>query len=96
MDDENDQDDDLDEPKDEEEENNGRISFTARIDSNTKSDYMDGFVIEKFNGRGQLMVKINDQGATGVFQPLSTCSAGMYFRDLTSGIFLMNFNFKTR
>jgi hypothetical protein len=43
----------------------GWISFVARIDSTTKTDGMDGFVIEKFNGRGQLMVKINDQGAGG-------------------------------
>jgi hypothetical protein len=43
----------------------GWISFAARIDTNAKWPSLSGFVIEKFNGRGQLMVKINQQGSGG-------------------------------
>ena len=43
----------------------GWIKMQARIDTDAKWPGMDGFVIEKFSGRGQLMVKIDDQGLGG-------------------------------
>ena len=39
----------------------GWVSFFARIDTQAQSKNMDIFLIEKFNGRGQLMLKIDDQ-----------------------------------
>jgi hypothetical protein len=43
----------------------GWIKMQARIDTDAKWPGLDGFVIEKFFGRGQLMVKIDDQGLGG-------------------------------
>lgn len=43
----------------------GWINMQARIDTDAKWARMDGFVIEKFLGRGQLMLKIDDQGLGG-------------------------------
>lgn len=43
----------------------GWIKMQARIDTDAKWSNMDAFVIEKFFGRGQLMVKVDDQGLGG-------------------------------
>jgi hypothetical protein len=43
----------------------GWVSFSARIDSNVDVGGLTGFVIEKYEGRGQLMVKVDDQGMGG-------------------------------
>jgi hypothetical protein len=40
----------------------GWVSFFARIDTEPKYPNFDTFVLEKFDSRGQLMVKVNDQG----------------------------------
>jgi hypothetical protein len=44
----------------------GWISFSARIDSTIHAgSLMDAFVIEKYEGRGQVMIKIDDHGMGG-------------------------------
>ena len=43
----------------------GWISFSARLDTDAKWPAMDAFIIEKYQGRGQLMVKVDDQGQGG-------------------------------
>lgn len=50
----------------------GWVSFSARLDTDATWPKMTAFVIEKFNGRGQLMVKINDQGQGGASIVLPT------------------------
>jgi hypothetical protein len=54
----------------------GWISFSARIDTDVTwgagSSSLTGFVIEKYEGKGQLMVKIDAQGAGGASIVLPT------------------------
>lgn len=54
----------------------GWISFSARIDTTfnwaPQGSSLDGFVIEKYEGKGQLMVKIDAQGAGGASIVLPT------------------------
>lgn len=54
----------------------GWISFSARIDTTAKWEAgggsLDAFVIEKYEGRGQLMLKIDAQGAGGASIVLPT------------------------
>ena len=54
----------------------GWISFSARIDTNVTwgegSGNLTGFVIEKYEGKGQLMLKIDAQGAGGASIVLPT------------------------
>jgi hypothetical protein len=54
----------------------GWISFSARIETNFKwgdgNGSLEGFVIEKYEGKGQLMLKIDAQGAGGASIVLPT------------------------
>ena len=54
----------------------GWVSFSARIDTtatwSTQGSSLDSFVIEKYEGRGQLMIKIDDQGMGGISIVLPT------------------------
>ena len=54
----------------------GWVSFSARIDTNAKwgggDGSLEGFVIEKYEGKGQLMLKIDAQGAGGASIVLPT------------------------
>ncbi|HPH95849.1 MAG TPA: hypothetical protein PKW33_10530 [Anaerolineaceae bacterium] len=50
----------------------GWISFNARLDTEGTSALMNFFVIEKYFGRGQMMVKVDDQGLGGVSLILPT------------------------
>jgi hypothetical protein len=46
----------------------GWVSLSARLDTNTQAGsqmQLEFFVIEKYEGRGQLMVKVDDQGTGG-------------------------------
>jgi hypothetical protein len=54
----------------------GWVAFTARVDStinvSDQGSGMDAFVIEKFEGKGQLMIKIDEQGMGGISIVLPT------------------------
>ena len=57
----------------------GWVFFSARIDTNFswggQGQGLQGFVIEKYDGKGQLMVKIDSQGVGGVSIVLPTSIA---------------------
>lgn len=50
----------------------GWISFNARLDTDAQWPMMTAFVIEKYFGRGQMMVKVDEQGQGGVSLVLPT------------------------